>query len=148
MQYYYVPYQNTPFRSEVNTQILGDVQKAINAEYSAISCYGKLANMAPTQFEKDRILEIQSDEKRHLGEFSRIYSNLTGEQPTYQITKSCPNTYMAGIDFAFKDEQNSVDFYLDIADKTQDQYIKERFNRAAKDEQHHAVWFLYFLQTN
>ena len=46
---------------------------------------------------------------------------------------------------AFKDEQETVDFYLDLADQTQDQSIKKVFQRAAADEQNHAVWFLYLL---
>ncbi|GAA3314104.1 hypothetical protein GCM10020331_005840 [Ectobacillus funiculus] len=41
--------------------------------------------------------------------------------------------------------KKTVDFfYLDIADKAQDSYIKKQFRRAATDEQNHAVWFLYF----
>nr|WP_232284437.1 hypothetical protein [Bacillus timonensis] len=33
-----------------------------------------------------------------------------------------------------------------MAEKTQDSTIKDRFKRAASDEQNHAVWFLYFIQ--
>ena len=102
--------------------------------------------MAPTHDERNKILEIQKDEKRHLEEFSSIYTNLTGRQPTYKITEECPDKYRAGIEFAFKDEQEAVDFYLDIADKAQDPTIKDRFRRAAADEQNHAVWFLFFFQ--
>ncbi len=93
-----------------------------------------------------RTLEIQKDEKRHLEEFSKIYTNLTEKKPSYQIIEECPNKYRAGIEFAFKDEQEAVDFYLDIADKANDPFIKDRFRRAAADEQNHAVWFLFFFQ--
>ncbi|SET23338.1 Rubrerythrin [Oceanobacillus limi] len=141
-QLYYVPYISNFHR--IDTQLLNDIQKAVNAEYSAIACYEKLARMAPTQGERDRILEIQKDEKRHLEEFSNIYNNLTGKQPAYQIIEECPDNYRAGIEFAFKDEQEAVDFYLDISDKAQDISIKDRFRRAASDEQNHAAWFLYF----
>lgn len=103
--------------------------------------------MAPTQDEKNKIFEIQKDEKRHLEEFSRIYTDLTRKEPDYQIIEDCPDKYKAGIEFAFKDEQEAVDFYLDIADKAKDPIIKERFRRAAADEQNHAVWFLFFLNT-
>ncbi|WP_167577870.1 ferritin-like domain-containing protein [Ammoniphilus sp. YIM 78166] len=138
-------FYNDYFRATNDTQLINDIQKAINGEYSAISCYEKLAKMAPTQDQKTKILEIQKDEKRHLEEFSRIYINLTGRQPTYKIIEECPDNYKAGIEFAFKDEQEAVDFYLDIADKAQDTFIKERFRRAASDEQNHAVWFLFFF---
>lgn len=143
-------YQHNPYFNEYirldNRQIINDIQKAINAEYSAVACYEKLAKKAPTQDERNKILEIQKDERRHLEEFSRIYSNLTGRQPAYKITEECPDKYIAGIEFAFKDEQEAVDFYLDIADKSQDAFIKDRFRRAAADEQNHAVWFLSFFK--
>ncbi|WP_134703630.1 ferritin-like domain-containing protein [Ammoniphilus sp. YIM 78166] len=122
--------------------------KAINGEFSAIHCYAEIARNASNPLEKSQIQEIRKDEIRHFQEFSRIYFSLTGRQPTPQITEACPKTYKEGLRAAFKDEQETVDFYLDIADKTQDQYIKERFKRAASDEQNHAVWFLYFLSNN
>lgn len=135
------------YRMPNDIQLVKDIQKAINAEYSAVSCYKKLAKMASTKDERNRILEIQKDEERHLDEFSKIYSNLTGKKPSYQIVEECPDKYKAGIEFAFKDEQEAVDFYLDIADKAKDPMVKERFRRAAADEQNHAVWFLSFLNT-
>ncbi|WP_404331785.1 ferritin family protein [Mesobacillus maritimus] len=147
-QHYYVPSYYNFDRTAPDTRLVPDIQKAINAEYSAVACYEKLANMAPTQDEKNTILEIQKDEKRHLEEFSRIYTTLTGRQPSYQVIEDCPNQYGAGIEFAFKDEQEAVDFYLDISDKAQDPTIKDRFRRAASDEQNHAVWFLFFSSKN
>ncbi|MDY0404252.1 ferritin family protein [Virgibacillus sp. 179-BFC.A HS] len=126
-------------------QLINDIQKAIHAEYSAVACYEKLAKMAPTKEEKERIREIRKDEKRHLEAFSSIYTNITGRQPSYQITEKCPDNYKAGIVFAFQDEQKAVDSYLDIADRTQDTAIKDQFRRAASDEQNHAVWFLFFF---
>jgi rubrerythrin len=44
-----------------------------------------------------------------------------------------------------QDEQRTVDFYLEIADETTNQQVKETFRRAAADEQNHAVWFLYYF---
>ena len=133
---HYGLYDNNYDRTTNDTQLVNDIQKAINAEYSAVACYEKLAKQAPTQDERNIILE----------EFSRIYRNLTGRQPTFKISEECPDKYRVGIEFAFKDEQEAVDFYLDIADKAQDVTIKDRFRRAAADEQNHAVWFLFFFQ--
>lgn len=84
-QQYDVPYHDAFYRMVPDTQLLKDIQKAINGEYSAIACYKKLASMTPTQDERDKILEIQKDEKRHLDEFSKIYTFLTGRQ---QLIKS------------------------------------------------------------
>lgn len=102
--------------------------------------------MENTQEVRDRILEIREDERRHLDEFSRIYTHLTGRRPIPQLTEECPDIYQIGVEAAFKDEQKTVDFYMDIADKAQDMSIKETFRRAAVDEQNHAVWFLYFMR--
>lgn len=139
------PYNNEYVQFRNNTQLIHDIQKAINGEFSAISCYEKLAQKAPNQDIRDQILEIREDEKRHFKEFQGIYTRLTGRQPTATITEECPSTYRSGLEASFKDEQETVDFYLDIADKVQDVSIKESFRRAAADEQNHAVWFLYFL---
>ncbi|MFS0820896.1 ferritin family protein [Bacillus sp. 1P02SD] len=139
------PHDYDYYRMPNDTQLVNDIQKAINGEYSAIACYKKLAKMAPSNDERDRILEIRKDEVRHLEEFSRIYTNLTGKNPSYQLIEKCPNNFNAGIEFAFKDEQETVDSYLEISDKAQDPSIKERFRRAAADEQNHAVWFLSFF---
>ena len=47
-------------------------------ESIAISCYAKLANMAPNQVEQKQILEIRNDEIKHFHNFVQIYMNLTG----------------------------------------------------------------------
>ncbi|GLB60689.1 ferritin-like domain-containing protein [Cytobacillus sp. NCCP-133] len=140
--YYYDP-QNRYYRQ--NDKLLSDIAKAINAEYSAVQCYQKLAQMAPNSLEKEQIGEISRDEMQHFRLFNQIYMNLTGMEHKPQISEECPDNYKEGLDFSFKDEQEAVDFYLDIADQTADPYIKEVFKRAAADEQNHAVWFLYFI---
>ncbi|WP_027415115.1 ferritin-like domain-containing protein [Aneurinibacillus terranovensis] len=132
------------YHYEPDSGLLSDTVKAINGEYSAIHCYKQLAKMAHNDEEKNRILEIRQDEIRHYQVFSKIYMSLTGFHPNPQITEQCPNDYKSGLQFALKDEQQTVDFYLTIADKTQDTNIKDRFRRAAADEQNHAVWFLYY----
>lgn len=122
------------------------IKKAMDGEYSAISCYKQLEHLAPTQKEKKIIHEIRKDEIRHLNTFSAIYTQLTGKKYDPKISEKCPNEYKPGLDFAFCDEQNTVDHYLDISAQTDNKYIKEQFTRAASDEQNHAVWFLYFLK--
>jgi rubrerythrin len=129
-----------------DTGLLSDITQAINGEYSAIACYEQLAKLAPNMDERNRILEIRNDEMKHYQTFSQIYIALTGRQPTPHIVEQCPSEYIAGLHFAFEDEQKTVDFYHEISDKANDPYVKEQFKRAAADEQNHAVWFLYFMQ--
>lgn len=147
MHYFYnnYPFYHTYLRNTFDVSLITDIQKAINGEYGAIECYEQLSRMAKSQVEKDQILEIRQDEIRHFEEFSRIYRELTGRQPVAENIEKCPDQYQEGVEFAFRDEQETVDFYLDIADKSQNPVIKETFRRAAADEQNHAVWFLYFL---
>ncbi|WP_040952243.1 ferritin-like domain-containing protein [Gorillibacterium massiliense] len=134
-----------PAYYRVDTGFAADIGKAVNGEYSAIACYEQLAKMAPNEEERKRISEIRSDEMRHLRVFSQIYASLTGRLPVPQITESCPTDYKAGLRFAFNDEQNTVDFYLDLADRAPEASMKESIRRIAADEQNHAVWFLSFM---
>ncbi|HEY4553100.1 MAG TPA: ferritin-like domain-containing protein [Bacillaceae bacterium] len=122
-----------------------DIAKAVNGEYSAITCYGKLIEMAPTERERNLINEIRNDEIRHFHEFYAIYMLLTNTQPIPQVTEQCPEPYTEGLRFAFHDEQETVDVYLDIADRASHPFIRDIFRRAAADEQNHAVWFLSFM---
>ncbi|MBP1154524.1 MULTISPECIES: ferritin-like domain-containing protein [unclassified Paenibacillus] len=132
------------YRSESDIRFIQDIHQAINGEYSAMACYEQLAKLAPSEEEQQRILEIRKDEMKHFYVFSQIYTSLTGKQPNPQITESCPTEYSSGLQAALKDEQETVDFYLEISDKTTNPYIHNQFRRAAADEQNHAVWFLYF----
>lgn len=142
MHHTYFPYTY----SRVDAKLLADIEKAIHGEYTAIKCYEQLAYQAPTTAIREQIIEIRNDEIRHYQQFQRIYTYLTGRTIAPTQVEQCPNTYLEGIDFAFHDEQETVDFYMEIARKSQDPFIKESFAQAASDEQHHAVWFLYFLQ--
>lgn len=133
------------FYRSSDIQLVKDIAKAINGEYSAIICYAQLANLAPNDESRNRILEIRQDEIRHYQTFSQIYINLTGRPYTPQINEQCASTYMSGLRDSFKDEQETTDFYLGIAERAAAPMIKDSFRRASADEQNHAVWFLYLL---
>ncbi|WNF21226.1 ferritin-like domain-containing protein [Mesobacillus jeotgali] len=128
-----------------NQKLISALIKAINGEYSATQCYEKLAGLAPNSEQRDQIKEILEDEKRHLRQFTQIYTTLTGKQPQLQMTEECSDTYRQGLESSFKDEQKTTDFYHEVADEATDPVIKEVFRRAAFDEQNHAVWFLYYI---
>lgn len=128
------------------TDLLSKISNAIDGEYSAIACYQKLKNLAPTKKEKTVINEIRKDEISHFNTFSNLYTQLTGKKHTPHISEHCPDDYSKGIDFAFNDEQQTVDMYLDIAYQTDNIKLRDEFLRAVHDEQTHAVWFLYFMK--
>ncbi|WP_018664130.1 ferritin-like domain-containing protein [Heyndrickxia acidiproducens] len=139
-------YNPTDFRNaQPDTGFIANLTKAINGEYSAVTCYEQIARKAPTAEFRNIIMEIRDDELRHFHTFSRLYTSMTGTHPQPKITEPCPQTYRGGLEFGVKDEQNTVDFYRDIAESVQDPTIKNAFDLASRDEQHHAVWFLYLL---
>jgi rubrerythrin len=138
-------YHSIQENDQTRHNLINEIQKAINGEYSAIICYEELSKLAQTREQRDQILEIQQDEKRHFKEFAKIYNKLTDRKPVPKLIEECPKSFTEGLAAAFKDEQETVDFYLDIAGKAGNESIKETFRRAAADEQQHAVWFLYYL---
>lgn len=129
-----------------NEQLKTSLYNAILGEHNAIACYDQLAQMAPDEPSKRIILEIRKDEIRHYQSLLKYFVNLFGEQPSFSTQEKCPNSYHEGLTIAFEDEQNTVDEYLNISDYI-NHYpeIRKAFKRAAKDEQNHAVWFLYLL---
>lgn len=131
---------------KVDYSLLEDLKKAITGEYEAICCYEVLACQAPTEKIKKQILEIRNDEIKHYQTFSHIYFCLTGYYYCPEKPIKCPKTYIEGINVAFHDEQETVDFYNNVARRVHDPYIQHSFAQAALDEQNHAVWFLYFMQ--
>ncbi|MCM3617087.1 ferritin-like domain-containing protein [Sutcliffiella horikoshii] len=138
---YYFPYYT---RAPQDDALIENISKAINGEYSAIACYEKLAKMATDEETQKKIAEIREDEIKHYNTFSQIYQSLTGKSATPEISEECSDDYQEALVASLKDEQETVDFYLDIADSTQNPFIRRVFKRAAADEQNHAVWFLYF----
>lgn len=129
-----------PVKSSTDAKVLEDILKAINDEYTTISCYELLANQAPNTDIKNQILEI-----RHYETFWYLYYSLTGKQASPKIVKQCPPDYKSGILAVFKDEQETVDFYHDIARNSDNPIIKNAFTLTSADEQNHAVCFLYFM---
>ena len=128
-----------------NNQLIVDLTKAINGEYNAIRFYEHLAQLAPNEKVRNRILEIRRDEMRHYQGYADTYMYLTGHQPSPQITESLPTNFKSGIMTAFNDEQEAVEFYHRVARETNIPYISNQFRSNASDKQNHAVWFLFYI---
>ena len=136
------------YRKKPAKDLVKQVQMAINGEYSAIKCYEKLAALAPTEEERKQIMEIRNDEISHFKQLVHLYTGITGIDPKPVQTEICEDQYKMGLEAALKDEQHTVDFYLSIADETINPTARHFFKRAAKDEQQHALWFLYYFVKN
>ena len=128
-----------------NDKLILDLTNAINGEFNAIRFYEHLAQLAPNETVRNRILEIRRDEMRHYQGFSHTYIQLTGQQPSPKITEPLPTNFKSGISTAFKDEQEAVEFYHRVARESNIPYISNQFRSNASDEQNHAVWFLFFI---
>lgn len=140
-------FRQTPEQS-ADGQMIERLGTSITSEYNAIHCYEVLMNEARTETEKRQIAEIRNDEVRHYHTFSALYHQLTGRTYSAHQTEMCPNTYPEGLRHAIESEQNAVDFYLESGDEAHNPHVRSVYYRIAKDEQQHAVWFLYFYTLN
>lgn len=131
--------------AEADEALASEIERAVQGEYHAITCYKQLMELAPSAAERSQIGEIIADEQRHAQQFSKMFTVITNRQPTLRQIEECPKTYRAGVEAALIDEQKTVDFYRDLAERTVSPPMREMVLRAAADEQNHAVWFLYFL---
>ena len=128
-----------------NDQLIRDLTKALNGEFNAIRFYEHLAELAPNEEVRKRILEIRRDEMRHYQGYANTYMHLTGQHPSPQITEPLPKNFKSGVLAAFKDEQEAVEFYHRVARETHIPSISHQFRSNAFDEQNHAVWFLFYI---
>ncbi|MHA6488293.1 ferritin family protein [Bacillus cabrialesii] len=142
MHYSYYPY---PAPCREDPVLIRNLKKAINGEFSAVQCCRKLAELARRDEIRKQIEDIRRAEMRHLREFSTLYEAITGQHIMPKQTGESPDNFTRGLNAAFIDEQETVHFYLRAAEETSNIKAKGLFTRAARDEQHHAVWFLYYL---
>ncbi|WP_231877318.1 ferritin-like domain-containing protein [Bhargavaea cecembensis] len=127
------------------SSMIRNLEKAIDGEYQAIYCYEYLANQAPDEDIRQRIMEIRSDEMRHYERFWNVYYSLTNKEYEPKLNEKCPSTYSAGVLAAFLDEQKATEFYLRSMREASAAEVRNAFDSAARDEQNHAVWYLYYL---
>ncbi|MFX3619300.1 MAG: ferritin family protein [Sporolactobacillus sp.] len=120
---------------------------SVKGEAAAVDFYTRLAQTAPNSTAREDILHIIQDEQDHFRAFSQLYVQLTGTQPSYQITPVQFNTYMMGLRIAYRDELEDYEKYRNYYLMTQDQAIRDIFFRAFSDEIKHAIRF-GFLTTS
>jgi rubrerythrin len=128
--YYYSIYRNDP-------RIFQDINRAINDKFNTIHYYTRLAELAPTEPFRQYILTIRQDEIQNYGIFSNAYLELTKQYPQVSKAVDLPKDYKQGIRKSIKAEQQTVTFYMNIAQRATNPTIKSMFLRAANDEQRH-----------
>lgn len=124
---------------------LESLQSIINKKYLAKYRYGKLINEARTTAEADIIRNIIVDELKHYEQMTAMYHSLTGREPNPDISREWLEEDNQVIYASFIAEQKNVPLYLNLSERAPTPLFKKQFERAAADEQNHAVWFLSIL---
>jgi rubrerythrin len=129
---------------EADISLINDVIEAIIGEVQAYNFYENLAELAPTDYERDIINSIQNDEARHYHWFTMILQRLGGNLPEIPAGV-LPTDFMEGLKIAIQDELNAASFYQNIAYNAVDRQMQMHFMHASHDEQRHASWLQYIL---
>jgi rubrerythrin len=129
---------------EADAALINDVIEAIIGEVQAYNFYEKLAELAPTDYERDVINSIQNDEARHYHWFTMIIQRLGGNLPEI-LAGVLPADFMEGLKIAIQDELNAASFYQNIGYNAVDHQMQMHFMHASHDEQRHASWLQYIL---
>jgi rubrerythrin len=127
-----------------DTALINDIQKAIIGEVHAYNFYERLAQLADSAQDRQVILSIQNDERRHYHWFTMILARLGGQQPEIPPAE-LPRRFEDGLRTAIRDELTAAAFYQDIAYRADSRPIEMHFMHASHDEQRHASWLQYLL---
>ncbi len=129
---------------DTDSSLINDVIEAIIGEVQAYNFYERLAELAPTDYERDVIKSIQQDEARHYHWFTMILQSFGGNLPDFPAV-AMPSDFTEGLKIAIQDELNAASFYQNIAYNAVEHQIQMHFMHASHDEQRHASWLQYIL---
>jgi rubrerythrin len=157
-------YHNNPLGMYRNTNVNTDMPKTYKTLEEALKIvkeavmderedelfYNYLISVAPTQEEKDIIVTIRNDERKHNKLFRGIYKAFTGndiETPA-NVDFEKPKTYIDGIKKALFGELGAVERYRDIIAGLPTRYYRDMVFEILTDEQKHADKYNYILNIN
>ena len=127
--------------------VVQKLQTYINAELSDSALYKELAKIAPSETDRQLLMEFSEDEQSHADEFKRIYRAMTGrsyipivppvvlKEPYYDILRD--RVLDESVDFRKYGEQYLL--------TTQNDTLKNAYYRARTDENVHALRLLYLI---
>ncbi len=123
------------------------LQMYINAELGDAALYRELAKDAPSENDRQLLLEFADDEQAHADEFKRIYRIMTGRSyyPTVQPVV-LNGSYQDILRDRVLDESGDFRKYGEQYIQTcQNNTLKNAYYRARTDENVHALRLLYLL---
>lgn len=125
---------------------------ALNTEQRDAVFYRYLVNIAPTQEDKDIIINIRKDELRHYQLLRQVYTNLTGLVPPEQqpSANAIPQirTYCQGLYTAFEGEISDGQRYRKILYAMQDRVNINILTDIIADEIEHGSLYSFLYAKN
>jgi len=126
------------------------VEKSVQGERTDELFYDYLISVAPTQEEKNIIMSIRDDERKHNRMFRKIYKDFTQrdikEDMSEQFEK--PDSYIDGVKKALMGELRAVETYRKIRQGIPYTYYRDMLFEIITDEIKHSIKYNYILNFN
>lgn len=118
----------------------GMLERIIQDKQYKTACYEVLQRMTADRQNTEMIGRILEDERRHLNDFTRLYYNLFGGQPSL-LSNVAPQiaSFTEGIQYLFAGEIDTYNFYSNIFFTDPNTEVQDVFRRAVLDENMHST---------
>ncbi|EKQ56181.1 MULTISPECIES: ferritin-like domain-containing protein [unclassified Clostridium] len=131
-------------------EALEGVRKAVQGEREDELFYDYLISQAPTNDQKEIIISIRDDERRHNRIFRMIYEDFTGEKVSADSEETFeePESYLEGIKKALFGELRAVEKYRAIRRRLPMGMYRDLLFDIITDELKHASKYNYLFTLN
>ncbi|MFB4321275.1 ferritin-like domain-containing protein [Priestia sp. BR_2] len=123
------------------------IEQAVSGEREDELFYDYLISMAPTQQEKEIIISIRDDERKHNRMFRMIYEAFTGraiQSPT-EVQFQKPESFIEGVEKALMGELKAVERYRNIRAGLPNRYYRDMVFEILTDELKHASKYNFIM---
>ena len=122
------------------------LQTYISAELHDSALYYELSKVAPTEDDRQLLMEFSEDEQSHAEMFKRIYRNMTGRSYNPVVPPVVLNgSYRDILRDRILDESGDYRKYSEQYLITKNTRLKDAYFKAKTDENVHALRLLYLL---
>lgn len=144
---YMDPYNNN---QEKLKEALSLIKSSVSGEKEDEMFYDYLISVAPTDKQKDIIVAIRDDERKHNKMFRNIYKDITGKDVVIEKEEKFvePKSYIAGVEKALFGELSAVEKYRKIMADLPYTMYRDMLFEIITDEIKHAVKYNYILYLN
>ncbi|PCL94056.1 rubrerythrin [Paenibacillus lautus] len=123
------------------------IEQAVSGEREDELFYDYLISMAPTRQEKEIIISIRDDERKHNRMFRMIYEAFTGraiQSPT-EVQFQKPESFIEGVEKALMGELKAVERYRNIRAGLPNRYYRDMVFEILTDELKHASKYNFIM---